>query len=175
MRIGIDIDCVCNNLVDNWIAYLNNKYDLTVKYNDITDYNIKLFYPMLTKDEIFEPLKDDNFWLELIPKSDSIIYLKKLIDDGHEIKLITATDVKSMPIKSKWVINHYPFLNKRDIYMVFDKSWINTDILLDDCIDNLKSDTYTGVCYSQPWNSKYDGLRVNNWIEFYNLINIITR
>ena len=56
MKILIDIDCVCNNLVEEWILYLNNKYNLNVKYEDITNYDITLAFPTLTKKQIFEPL-----------------------------------------------------------------------------------------------------------------------
>lgn len=170
MRIGIDIDGVCNNLVEEWIRYLNLKYSLDVKYTDIEEYYMRKYFPSLTEAEFYEPLFLDELWTQLIPTENSAKYLKKLIDDGHEVKLITATDVANMQVKVNWVLIHYPFFNKNNIWLVHDKQWINSDILLDDCIDNLLNGNYTGVCYSQPWNQEYSGLRVNSWKEFYNLI-----
>lgn len=170
MRIGIDIDCVCNNLVDEWLLRLNTKYNLNIKCEDITSYNIRPFFPTLTSEEIYEPLYDDNMWNSLIPIDESIKYMKQLKDDGHDIKLITATNVKSMPIKCNWILKHYPFMDEKDIWMVFDKSWISADVLLDDCMENLYGKNYLGICYAQPWNKTYTGLRVNNWKDFYNII-----
>ena len=170
MNIGIDIDCVCNNLVEEWLFRLNNKYNLNVKYDDITSYSISQFFPTLSQEQIYEPLNDNDMWNSLVPRQDSIKYIKQLQDDGHEIKLITATDVHFMPVKCKWILKHYPFINEKDIWMVFDKTWIKADILLDDCVANLQGSSYLGICYSQPWNTAYKGLRVNNWKEFYNII-----
>ena len=170
MKIGIDIDCVCNNLVHEWLAYLNMKHNLNVKYEDITSYNMKQFFPMLSDEQIYEPLNIFSFWNSLQPIEDSAKYLKQLRNDGHTIKLITATDVNSMPVKCRWVSTYYPFINIKDIWMVHDKGWIDADILLDDCMDNLEKGNYLSVCFNQPWNQCYSGLRVNNWKEFYNLI-----
>lgn len=171
MKIGIDIDCVLNDLVENWILYLNNKYNINIVYDDIFTYDMKTCLPKLSNEQIYEPLYLDEFWMSLSPREECNYYLNKLIEDGHDVKLITATVVESMPIKTEWILKHFPYLNKNDIWMVFDKNWINADILLDDYIKNLEGGSYIGVCYSQPWNKIYAGLRVNNWKEFYKLIN----
>lgn len=171
MKIGIDIDCVLNDLVEKWILYLNTKYDLNVTYDDITTYEMIKHFPELTIEQIYEPLYLTDFWESLVPRKDSIHYLKKLVDEGHTIKLITATVVENMQIKCDWILKYFPFINKNDIWMVFDKTWINTDILLDDNIDNLKGESYTPICYSQPWNKTFCGFRVNDWAEFYDMVN----
>lgn len=173
MRIGIDIDNVCNNLVEVWIKALNEKYSTDVKITDITSYNICNFFKGLSKLEIYSPLYDDKIFNRLSMKKDSDKYMKKLIDDGHEIKLITNTDYIIMPSKLKWVLHNYPFLKSTDIYVVCDKSWIDVSVLLDDCLDNLNGN-YVGVCYNYPWNKEYDGLKVDNWQDFYRLIHSLS-
>lgn len=175
MRIGIDIDCVCNNLVYEWIKRLNTTHELNIKYEDIKSYTIKKAFPMLTLEQIYKPFNDNNFWSSLLPVKDSVLYLKKLIDDGHDVKLITATDINYMLAKIDWVLKYYPYFNKNDVWMIFDKNWINADILLDDCIDNLEGGEYVAICYSQPWNENYTGLKVQNWKDFYKLVNIIDK
>ena len=171
MKILIDLDCVCNNLVEEWILYLNNKYNLNVKYEDITNYDITLAFPTLTKEQIIEPLISQCLVDKYKPIKDSQKYLKRLYEDGHEIRFVTASHYECMKNKCEWMLKYYPFIKYTDIWMIHDKQWIDADVLLDDCIDNLVNGKYLGVCYSQPWNQTYNKkLTINNWKEFYNLI-----
>ncbi len=47
----IDADDTLWSLIDPWTVALNEKYNLNVKSEDITDWDICRFYPTLTKEE----------------------------------------------------------------------------------------------------------------------------
>ena len=55
-------------------------------------------------------------------------------------------------------------INERNIVIAQDKSIIQGDAMIDDCIDNLCSFDGVCVCYKQPWNQDYTGaFRFNEW------------
>ena len=70
--ILVDMDDVLENLQEAWIKRLNEKYNENVDINKVTDWNVCLFYPKLSKDQVFSPLFEDNFWRTVNPKVDAI-------------------------------------------------------------------------------------------------------
>jgi len=76
----------------------------------------------------------------------------------------------------KWIEEYLPFINvEKDLIFTGDKSLLARDnrVLLDDNINNLvewKNQGGIAIAYTQPWNDKWNGLRVNNHKEFYILI-----
>lgn len=113
------------------------------------------------------------------PVRDSIETVVKLHKEGFKIKIVTLPQYYSYTcIKEKvmWIENYLPFLNiERDLIFGGDKSLLakTKRILLDDNMDNLKkwkNESGIAIAFSQPWNDKWNGLRVNNHKEFYTLI-----
>ncbi|EPY2277876.1 5' nucleotidase, NT5C type, partial [Clostridium sporogenes] len=113
------------------------------------------------------------------PVRDSIETVVKLHKEGFKIKIVTLPQYYSDTcIKEKvmWIEKHLSFLNiERDLIFTGEKSILAGEnrVLLDDNINNLiewKNQGGVAVAYTQPWNDKWKGLRVNNHKEFYKLI-----
>ena len=177
MRIVCDVDCVLNNLIEIWIEVLNKTHNLNVKYEDITDYDIKNFYPTLTEEQIYAPLYEEEFWKQTQPLHNSQVVLNKIFENNHDIKIVTSTHYKNLEFKIDWLKKYYPFLHWKDIWVVHDKSRVTGDIIIDDCWDNVINFNGKRFLFNQPWNEKYKDLdlqfcitRINDWNEIENLI-----
>lgn len=55
-----DADDVIENLIDCWISAINQRYGTTVKPSEVTDWDVSLFFPTLTKEQVFDPIKEKD-------------------------------------------------------------------------------------------------------------------
>lgn len=68
----VDMDDTIENLLPAWAEWLNRKHGTSVKPDDITDWNVQKFFPSLTKDDVYAPLYEDEFWGTVQPKEDAV-------------------------------------------------------------------------------------------------------
>lgn len=78
IKILIDMDDTLEDLLESWVAELNKMYGTNVNHEDIDDWDIGLFFPTLTRFQIFEPLFTCDFWDSVKPKEDAVKYVKSL-------------------------------------------------------------------------------------------------
>ena len=62
-----DADDTIENLCQTWVTYLNRMYGTTVHSSEIVDWNVSLFFPSLTKEQVYDPIFNKNFWKEINP------------------------------------------------------------------------------------------------------------
>lgn len=175
MTILIDCDDVLEDLVSCWVSELNTKFGTRVNVENITEWKLAKFFPTLTSDELYSPLFDPEMWakLEVMPDAPQIV--KRLIDDGHKVRIVTATHYGTVLPKVKRILEMYPFLKWEDIIIASDKSMILGDVLIDDGVHNLESVSCMKILFDRPHNHLYDaeanGMhRVKTWREIYKLI-----
>ena len=46
--IGVDMDDILENLLDAWVEWLNEKYNLSVNSNEIDEWETIKFFPSVT-------------------------------------------------------------------------------------------------------------------------------
>ncbi len=170
--LGCDLDSVLNNLNVVWVAWLNNKYSLTVVPNDIECWDMQKTFNTLTKKQIYEPLYLESFWNEMSPVEDSQKYLHNLHHDGFIIKIVASSNLSTIEVKKDWVTTYYPFINREDIRISYNKQREKVDILIDDYELNLIGGTYRKILLDYPYNracnDKLHGInRVYNWNDIY--------
>lgn len=173
--IAIDFDDVLNNLLPTWIETLNHKHNLSVKPEDVTQWEMKVAFPTLTNAEIFFPLSTYSFWEKVTPKEDAIEYLRKLKELGNRIVIATSTYYKDcIPKFDNCLFKHFDYLSYKDIIICYQKDLIKCDYLIDDYEHNLKYSSAIRLLFDAPHNRNaniqfYD-FRVYGWEEIYNLI-----
>lgn len=174
--ILIDIDDTIENLCETWVDWLNRQYGTSVKYNEVTEWDISKFFPTLTKEQVYEPLNNPILWDYVKPKPGAVKYVKKLIDDGYNVYLCTATNYRNVKLKFEKVIQKYfPYISWNQVIITSCKQLINADLLIDDAVRNLKDGNYAKILFSAPHNLNYDATknnmyRVNNWEDVYTRI-----
>ena len=192
MNIGIDLDDTLSNLGpykrEFAINYLNNN---NIAYT-IHNHNGYLFKDIFN----WNTQEQDDFWwtcyeelLSTAPShANAALVTQKLKQQGHHIYIITA---RSQEYHHQPYQESYDWLQKNQI--AFDKLIIgcadkgqvckehNIDVFLDDYPPNVETTNQSGVLsvifnaiHNTDFHNK-DIKRVQNWDEFYSLIETISK
>jgi 5'(3')-deoxyribonucleotidase len=181
MIICIDIDNCLNNLTEKVLALYNSQTGKNIQISDVTTYN---FYDCLPQEDakgITELFVSKELWDTLTPLPGSQNTLKQLINNGHQIYLATATDFINFEWKCNWINQFYPFIPTDNIIRIMNKSLLNVDVLIDDCLDNLITSYAYRVCMDYPWNKStskdyaYNIRRAYSWNGIVNIIKTIEK
>jgi len=172
--ILIDMDDVLIDLVGAWCIYLNNKYDLNVKYDDVYFWDLTQVFTTLSYGQIMNPLTQEDFWKTVHPKKDAPEYVEKLYNTKNtELYVVTATDYRNLRYKIDHVIKPYfDFLPYENIITCHKKQLLDGRFLIDDNINNLIGGIYEPILFDAPHNrnllESLTGIkRVDNWRDCY--------
>lgn len=175
LRILFDADDVAESLLEGWVKTLNDRYGTSVSVDDVTDWNIALAFPTLTKKQVYGVLQEDEIWKNLTPIPGAQEYLQRLYDEGHELYMVTATDYRTCCVKIERILEMFPFLDESHIIITQNKQMVMGDVLIDDGPHNLIGGNYFRILFDQPHNrgideKKYGMYRAVGWDEVYRLI-----
>ena len=170
-----DADDTLEDLLPYWLNELNQTYGYNVKKEDVKSWNLKAVYPTLTQRQIDAPVFGDELWNKITPVKDSSHYLQRLIEDGHDIYIVTAANYQSIEAKVNRLLEIFPFLHWKKIITTWDKRLIRGDVLIDDGVHNLIGGDYVKLLFDQPHNRNineedYGIIRVYTWAEVYEKI-----
>ena len=182
--IFVDMDDTIENLGDAWREWLNEKYGLNVRADEITYWRafVDVYTKLgLTVEQVYEPLKyEPEFWKTVKPKEDAIEYLKKLIDDGHKVFLLTSSFGPAMYDKFVYALfPYFPYFDYHNIIITHDKTLFTGDVLIDDYENNLIFSRCTHkILYNAMHNKnfkedEYNITRGYGWKHIYEYINQI--
>lgn len=172
----VDMDDTIEDLLGAWLYYLNDKYGCHVCECDVTDWDMKKFFPSLTGSEIYAPLYDDYFWRTVSPKVDAIKYVDLLSREGFNIYICTNSNFETIASKIKHILSPYfPCISYDHIIIAKDKQMILADVLVDDAPHNLINGYYNKILFTATHNKcidekAYGFIRCDNWEEVYNQI-----
>ena len=170
------MDDTIAGLVEAWVSYLNSHYGTKVSTQDITDWNIKDFFPDISMDDVYGALEDEELWKMVRPKDEAIYYVKKLIDDGHRVYILTSSYYKSIVQKMEHVLfKYFPYITWNDVIIAHDKQMVRGDILIDDGVHNHEGGNHIGILMDAPHNKWFDATangitRMKTWKEIYRFI-----
>lgn len=157
LTILVDMDDVLENLVECWVDELNKKCGSSLCEEDITDWRIAKFFPSLTNEDLFSPLNTAEFWGKIAPMQNAQDILKKLIDDGHTIRIVTASHYATVPAKIKRLLEMYPYLKWEDVIVASDKSLIcDLAVLFDRPHNRSYNDEAAGMVRVETWDEIYE-------------------
>lgn len=179
LRILCDADDTIENLTSHWLDELNRKHNKNVKKEDLKIWDLTTAYPDLTPEMVLEPLYCNEFWSRITPIEDSAYYLEKLLEDGHELFIVTASIYETFDAKVAKLLELFPFLKSEQIILAQYKQIISGDVLIDDAVHNLLGGSYRKLLFNQPNNSyfnekEYDITRVFSWKDAYEKISMMT-
>lgn len=178
LKIILDSDGVLVDPIAKVLRLYNKEYDCNLKIEDIHDWDLNKVQRPGT--DILKYFNNPGFFRDLKPLDGAHYYLKKLIDDGHDILVATSSPKNGIIDKIDNLLELFPFFTEDQIIPISRKFWLKGDVMLDDGFHNL---AYTQceypVVFNWNWNktipeefSNLDGKlnRIHNWEEFYNLI-----
>ena len=177
LNVGIDIDNVINNLAETLLKVFNEDTGQNVKLSDIKSYYIERWVDSKYSDKITALFADKRVWKQISLIDNSRNFIQKLVEDGHRIIFVTATDPSNIAKKFSWLSRNFPFIDiKRNLVMIHTKQLLSElDVLVDDYENNLIDSNYSKILLNYPWNNginddRYGIIRCNDWREIYNEI-----
>lgn len=175
LTILIDMDDTLENFSEILVQMLNEKHGLSA--DRPKEWDLKKTFPTLTFDEIWAPLKEDEFWERLTPLPGAVEYTKRLIEDGHKVRIVTATHPNNVEKKMNLMfLKHFPHFKYKDVIIAHEKQMINGDVLVDDAVHNHIGGKYLNILFDASHNKEYDAaengmIRADNWEKAYHIIN----
>ncbi len=176
MVILIDADGVLEDLSQKWVEYLNEKYGTSVRYEDLTEWDMTAAFPSLTREQVYVIDRDEEFYSRLEPIPGAVTAVKQLLEDGHEIYIVTTTPYQVVRAKlDRAIFRFFPFLTWMNVVITSNKHLIRGDVLIDDGVHNLLGGEYRKILVSAPYNMDYnaeanDMIRVGSWKEIYRAV-----
>ncbi len=181
LRIAIDFDSTLFPTMERVIELYNKRHSTSLDMSQITMYNLHDNFPADVADELIELFVEKELYSSLQPYKGAIRAVKALAEQGHEIYIATSTDVRNMEWKEELLQKHFPFIPKKNLIRIHNKSLLNVDVLVEDKLDNLKSTFADRICFDQLWNRDeeadwvYSIYRIHYWGEIINIIQNIER
>lgn len=177
--ICCDMDDTIEHLTQAWVDWLNNHYGTSVDYEDIKHWDMTRAFPTLTKDQIYGALSTPEFWSTVKPMEDAQEVLPRLISAGHTIYICTSTHYAIANEKfNRCLFKYFPFIDRHNIILTYNKQLIKCDILIDDGTHNIIGD-YIGLLMDAPYNREFNEEdypnihRVYNWHQIETFISDI--
>nr|DAG27807.1 MAG TPA: 5'(3')-deoxyribonucleotidase [Caudoviricetes sp.] len=172
-----DYDSVLNDMLITWINWLNNKHGTQVSVNEVCNWDMTKVFPTLSKEEIFEPLYNEYFWLN-VPVSNNYIDVIKEMKKDNIVYIVTDSDYRTIKAKMEdSILNHFGnVLKASDIIFTSHKDIIKCDYIIDDYEENIKNSDGIRILIDKPYNrncplSYYD-VRVKNISEAWDFIKL---
>lgn len=163
MTILVDIDSTITNFGEKLLETTNKYYQTNYTYNDIVSYD--------WFDKTFEDpwwyTRYQTFWDEVKVNPEAISTLERWVKQGHKVLLVTAShfnDALGYKIRKTLEPFNPELINERNVIIAQDKSTIMGDVMIDDCVDNLKDFNGLRICYAHPWNAHCGDMeRIDDW------------
>ena len=174
--ILVDMDDTIENCTEAWVHYVNERFGTHTDPESLRDWDVSKAFPTLTREQVYSVTFEDGFWHTVKPIDGAAEYMKKLIDDGNKIYIVSCAAYETMRVKMKDVLfKYFPFIEWKDVIVASRKQMIKADYLVDDGVHNHIGGEYKSLLYTAPHNCEYDAeangmIRVNNWEEVYRII-----
>lgn len=171
MRILIDMDDTIEQLLRAWLNGVNEKYGYSVRYDEMTSWDVSAPYEGLTRDQVYAIPDEPGFWATVEPIPGAAEAMKRFMDAGHEVYIVTATTYRTVAEKmDDLLFRWFPFLSWDQVIITSRKQLIKGDVLIDDGVHNLEGGDYVKILMTAPHNRDYDAeangmIRVRTWAE----------
>lgn len=175
LTILVDMDCTMIDTLEAWTDELALRYRVVRHKEDITDWDLKKAYPMLSDEQIFAPLYTESMWKRVRPMPWAVESLWDIQKEGHRIVVVTSSPLKSLDAKIESALYRwFPYISKNDIIITQEKQLICGDVLIDDAPHNLDGGKYVGVLFDAPHNRSFQWpYRIKGWKEVGDMIRYI--
>lgn len=176
MTILVDMDDTIEQLLRAWIRGVNEKYGRNAVYEDFKTWDVSAPYPGLTKEQVYDIILQPGFWRTVEPIPGAAEGLRRLMEAGHRIYIVTATPFQSVSEKmTDLLFKYFPFLTWDQVIITANKQLIRGDVLIDDGVHNLEGGDYVKILMTAPHNLSYNAeangmIRVHSWAEIVEVI-----
>ncbi len=173
MKLAFDLDDILASFQHGWVAYNAERYQSSVKYDDITDYDYAKVYN-IPGDEVYRRIfefYDSPYISNLLPVPGAQDLAKKL-SSNHELFVLTSRPTELRDLTENWVNQNFPSIFKEVILtnqisrdghnhkvtkadLCLEKDF---GYLIDDApvyINQVAAVNKKAIVVTKPWNATY--------------------
>jgi 5'(3')-deoxyribonucleotidase len=163
MILGVDVDDTIADFTTEWVRRYNMKYGDNVTNDDVKGWTIGDYLTKATRNELFEILKEPDFYESVSPLRGARDGVYRLLAQGHRIVYVTSCVEGTMDQKRDWLVR-WGFLSSAnrfsDFIAAYDKALVNVDVLFDDRLSTVEDFPRDAVLINSPANVGYDTTRI---------------
>ena len=180
MVLAIDVDDTICNLQEAVVNIFNKRYGTHYTVEDFTDFDVTNVLPDDEAMNFIEIYGESGLYKTVKPMSGAQSALKKLVNAGHDVYLVTNAIPKTYGEKVEFVKKYFPYIDASHIVCMKNKWMFRADVMVDDCMQNLLAKPYYHrVLINKPWNYSnvdyaYGIYRCYNWNDVLEAINKIS-
>lgn len=176
MRINIDVDGVLRDMATTTVRTYMEFYDSNFRlpYEKIKNHNFRKVMPKVKDFGEFYKTYAEQVFYNAKRYDGSREFIDSLIDDGHIVQIVTNQLPGTEKHTLEWLADNS--FSYHSIHFTPDKYVVEGHALVDDYDKNLnESSAKFPICFGQPWNKNYKGLRVEGYDECYDILDKIKR
>lgn len=166
-RVIIDMDEVIADTMGKMVKWYESEYGQKVDHSVMRNGSWVAGFPEAHRKMIRERLHEPGFFRDVPVMEGSQEVLQKM-NERYEVFIVSAAMEFPNSLKDKldWLLEHFPFLNWRQLVLCGDKRMINGDHMIDDHVRNLEPFNGKKYLFTSFHNVDVTGyVRVNSWTE----------
>ena len=176
MIIVCDIDNTLNNLQEVIVDMFNYRKGTGYTLDHFTDCSVENVLPVDEAIIMKEMYGMPDVYDKIKPIHGCQDALQKLINDGHQVYLVTDMIPSVCKAKTEWLHHYFPFIDDAHIVSMKHKHLFKCDVMIEDNAQNLITGVlYHRICFDRPWNRNvhdcaYSIHRCDNWKDIINIV-----
>ncbi|MBR0468375.1 MAG: hypothetical protein IJJ16_01550 [Mogibacterium sp.] len=176
MVILIDMDDTIELLMEAWLRVINERYGYSTRMEEVTEWDVAAAFPDLTWEQVYCVPDEPGFWGTVSPMEGAPEAIRRFMDAGHEVYIVTATTYKTITEKmDDLLFRWFPYISWDQVIITNHKQLIRGDVLIDDGVHNLEGGDYVKILMTAHHNLDYDAeangmIRVSSWDEIEDII-----
>jgi 5'(3')-deoxyribonucleotidase len=179
MVLCVDIDNTLCNLQEVVVNLFNERHRTNYTLNDFTSYDVMSVLPTDEGIKMQEMYGEHGLYNLVKPLPGAQDAIQKLINNGHQVYLVTDAVPSTYNEKLNFIHRYFPFVDDAHIVSMKHKWMFRCDAMIEDNFANLIAKPYYHrICFNYPWNQSnkdyvYDIKRCYNWDDVIAAINEI--
>lgn len=179
MIIACDVDNVICNLQEVVVNLFNERCGASYTLNNFTEYDVMNVLPTQDAMVMRDMYGEHGLYNKVKPIPGAADSLQKLINEGHQVYLVTDAIPKTYGEKVEFIHRYFPFIDDSHIVTMKHKHLFRCDVMIEDNLANLLAKPYYHrICFNYPWNEStkdyvYGIYRCYNWDDVMTAVNEI--
>ena len=187
LTILCDVDEVCADMNGELLRRYNARFDDNLTVWDLTDWDYTQFVKPECGNQIYDILREDDFYDDVVPITGALNGVETLRAMGHEVVFVSSCLTNTHDAKLRWLMRHgfvpQGFRSKRFIPAA-EKWRVMGHVLIDDGPHNItewaENKTFApSILFQQPHNSFFSTppgcSRAYGWINVLEKVDEISR
>ena len=168
--ILVDMDEVLADLIPSWLSHYNRDYNHNLTAEDLTEWDTSKFTKPECGKKIYDYFKTPGLFRNLSVRPYAKEFIQNLMDNNYRVLIVSdspaghaycdyANDMASVSNpaddKRRWLEEHFPMIDSKDIIFTGKKWFVQGDVIVDDkptTFLEFQNRNRNAILIDQPYN-----------------------